>query len=292
MSDRQVPQANYDYEVSRLVKYYQQAAQDIMVQLERVDLTKATHSNQRAILAEIAKVLSQLNADASAWVEENIPIAARDGVATTLVTLGLVESYEKALTVVEFNRLNKSMIQTAIADTQDDLLQITQNIDRKIKTAVRQSVAEVIRSNMTAGINGRNTISREILQDLRKKLGDAANTALVDAAGRRWQPSVYAEMVTRTKMMRTRIEATVNSAIARGAYYATVSRTGSKHEACRRWEGKLIKLVKDAPGNYPYLGDLMAGNQIFHPNCQHQPLPVRDPSLLPPNLKELNDIDA
>jgi hypothetical protein len=164
-------------------------------------------------------------------------------------------------------------------------------MDRKIKTTIRQSVAEVMRSNMAAGINGRKTISREILADLRNKLGESVNTGIIDAAGRRWDPKVYAEMVTRTKMMRTRMDATINEAVGREAYYGTVSRNGSKHEECRVWEGKIVKLIPDAPGNYPYVGDLRNQSRgLFHPNCQHQVLPVRDPNLLPQNLKEINGL--
>jgi hypothetical protein len=289
--DRQVPQPEYDYEISRLVRYYQQAVRDILVQLERVDLTNATKANQRAVLADIAKVLSQLDVNASAWVEANIPIAAREGVASTLVTLGLAQTFDEAMKVVEFNRLNRHMIETAVADTQNDLLQITQNMDRKIKTAIRQSVAEVMRSNMSQGINGRKTISREILSELRKQLGDSVNTGIVDQAGRRWKPETYAEMVTRTKMMRTRMDATINEAVGREAYYGTVSRNGSKHEECRVWEGKIVKLVREAPGDYPYIGDLRNQSRgLFHPNCQHQVLPVRDPNLLPQSIKDINGL--
>jgi hypothetical protein len=290
-SDFNVPQPQYERDTSRLAEYYQKSVRDILVQLDRVDLTNATKANQRVVLAEIAKILSQLNDDALAWVEENIPLAARDGVATSLVTLGLAETFDEALKVVEFNRLNKSLIETAIADTQDDLLQITQNMDRKIKTTIRQSVAEVMRSNMAQGINGRKTISREILAELRSKLGDAVETGIIDAANRRWKPSVYAEMLTRTKMMQARMEATVNEAVSREAYYGTVSRNGSKHDDCRKWEGKIVKLVDSAPGNYPTLSSLRGQKTgIFHPSCQHQVLPVRDPSLLPQSIKEINGL--
>lgn len=288
--DRQVPQPEYDYEIARLARYYQQAVRDILVQLERVDLTNTTKANQRAVLADIAKILSQLDEEASAWVESNIPVAAREGVASTLVTLGVVDTFEEASKVVEFNRLNTHMIETSIADTQNDLLQVTQNMDRKIKTAIRQSVAEVMRSNMAAGINGRKTISREILADLRKKLGDSVNTGIIDQAGRRWKPDVYAEMVTRTKMMRTRMDATINEAVAREAYYGTISRNGSKHASCRKWEGRIVKLVQSAPGDYPYIGDIRNGRDIFHPNCQHQVLPIRDPNLLPQSIKDINGL--
>ena len=34
------------------------------------------------------------------------------------------------------------------------------------------------------------------------------------------------------------------------------------------YEGKIVKLVASAEGNYPYVGDL-PNREIFHPNCKH-----------------------
>lgn len=39
-----------------------------------------------------------------------------------------------------------------------------------------------------------------------------------------------------------------------------------------------MKLTRDAPGSYPYIGDLPS-REIFHPNCRHTLSPVRDPGI-------------
>jgi Phage minor capsid protein 2 len=285
---KEIPAPSYEYEVGQLVEYYKRAVRDILRELESVDLTDFQRANAQAVLADIADILAELDENAAAWVEENIPKAALDGVARAIVALGVVETLDEALTIAKFNKLNREMVKAIVADTQSDLLAVTQNVNRKVKVAVRQAVAESMRANMTKGINGRKTIRADIVAEMRKRLGDAMNTGIIDASGRRWLPHVYAEMVARTKMMHAHREATRNEAIARGAYYGVIS----SHRAtdnCRFWENKIVKLIPDAPGDFPYIDDLPR-KDIFHPNCAHVITVARRLDRLPDNIKKLNKI--
>ncbi|MDT2260642.1 hypothetical protein P7H06_15580 [Paenibacillus larvae] len=96
----------------------------------------------------------------------------------------------------------------------------------------------------------------------------------VDAAGRRWRPDTYVEMLTRTKMMNTYREATTISALelrmcSMQSYPGTAQLTRSN------WEGKIIKLTAEAPGPYPTYDQLRATKEIFHPHCKHTFTPIR-----------------
>lgn len=273
---REVPRPDYEYEISRLVSEYTRAMYRIAAELQRLDISDMSRANAQAALAEVVRILSELNETSVEWVTRNLPIAATDGVAAAIFVLGVAETFEEARNIAKFNRMNKAMVDAVIADTQSDLLAVTQNVERKVRAAVRHVTAESMRANMARGVNGRRTISRDILDGLRKKLGDSVNTGIVDAAGRRWKPDVYVDMVTRTKMMFAHQEATTNEAVQRGAFYGIISRHGAT-DACRNWEGRTVKLTPDAPGRYPYLGDLRGGRDIFHPNCKHVVSPVRKP---------------
>jgi hypothetical protein len=285
---KEIPTPSYEYEIGQLVDYYKRAVNDILRELNSVDLTDFQRANALAVLKEIADILSELDDNAAAWVEENIPKAALDGVAGAIMALGVAETIDEARTIAKFNRLNRELVKAVVADTQADLLAVTQNISRKVKAAVRQAVAESMRANMTRGINGRRTISTDIVTDMRKRLGDAVNTGIIDAAGRRWKPEVYADMVVRTKMMQAHKEATRNEAISRGAYYGVIS-SHNAADACRNWEGKIVKLTPDAPGDFPYVDDLPR-REIFHPNCRHLITPVRRIDRLPDDVKQRNNI--
>lgn len=271
----QIPQPTYERDIATLVQYFRQALAEIEAELMRVDLTDFRRANAVAVQKQIRAILDSLDEKSLAWVDAKIPEATEDGIVNSIMALGVADTTEDARKIASFNQLNRTLIETAVADTQADLLQVTQNVERKVRTAIRQAMAESMRSNMTQGVNGAQTIKRDFLAEARKILGDSINTGIIDASNRRWRPEVYAEMVTRTKLHATYREATQNEAIGRGAYYAVISRHGAV-DACKNWEGRIIKLTPDAPGNYPYIANLPR-NEIFHPNCKHHISPVRNP---------------
>ncbi|MEH6941671.1 phage minor capsid protein [Bacillus sp. JJ722] len=268
---KQIPTPNYDYDVAILREYYEKAMRDIERELLRLNTSDFERAQVVATLAEIKKILTELNGNTASWTDVYLPKAAEDGVAYTLVSLGLAPTIEEARNIVKFNKLNRELIKVIVADTQDDLLKVTQNVDRKVRITIRQVTAEVLRSKNAKGVNGTASLTREIL----KRLDSATKTGIIDASGRRWRPEVYAEMVVRTKMMEAHRESTINEAVGRGVYYGVISSHSAK-DACAKWEGKIVKLVPDAPGDYPYIGNL-SRREIFHPNCKHVVSPVRKP---------------
>lgn len=273
-----IPDPTYDTSVALLVRTYKQALLSISNELLRLDLTAMSRANAKAALAEVAAILRGLNDESAAWVERYIPQAATDGIARAIIDLGAAPTLEEAQKIAKFNRINREFVASAVADTQSDLLAVTQNVDRRVKQAIRQVTADSMRANLSRGINGPRTLNADLLQRMRKTLGSAVDTGIIDAAGRRWKPDVYVEMVTRTKMNATHREATINEALGRKAYYAQVSRHGAA-DACRNWEGRIVKLTPDAPGDYPFVGDI-SRRELFHPNCKHVLSPIRDPKLL------------
>ncbi|AIQ13636.1 phage minor capsid protein [Paenibacillus durus] len=273
-----IPDPDYDYDVNLLIKAFKGALLAIAGELSRLDLTGISRANAKAALAEVAAILRGLNEESAEWVEKHVPKAATDGVIRAIVDLGAAETVEEAEKIAKFNRINREFVASAVADTQADLLAVTQNVERRVKQAVRQATAESLRANLTKGVNGQRTLNADMLQRMRQTLGSAIDTGIIDSAGRRWKPDVYVEMVSRTKMNAAHREATINEAVGRGALYARVSRHGAT-DACRNWEGRIVKLTPGAPGDYPYIGDI-SRRELFHPKCRHVLSPVRDPQLL------------
>lgn len=279
MSERQVPKPSYEYDINRLVELYRKGIDEILSELNRLDVSDMQRAQILATLKNIADSLVQTHAGAVEIAQELLTKAVEDGIVNTIIALGVVETVEEAQNIVKFNKANKALTEAVISDTQADLLAVTQNIERRVRVAVRQVAADSMRANYARGINGRKAISRDILVGLRDKLGASVNTGIIDAAGRRWKPEVYVDMLVRTKTMSAHLDSTLNEAVAREAYYGRVSSHGAK-DACRNYEGKIVKLVADAPGDYPYIGDLRGGRDIFHPNCKHLVTPVRVPDIM------------
>lgn len=287
---REVLRPNYDYDIRRLVREYEKALKSVQAELNTLFLTDFERAQIVAVEANIKAILRDLNKYGNAWASATITKSATEGVASAIYSLGLTETYAEALKIARFNSINKPLVEAIIADTQADLLAVTQNVERKTRAAVRQAAAEVLRSKTAAGINGTQSLQQALTKDVRKRLGSAADTAIVDAAGRRWKLRTYTEMLVRTKTMEAHKEATRNEAIEEGVQYAVISRHGAK-DACSKWEGKVVALTPDAPGDYPIIDELPR-NEIFHPNCKHVITPVRSPERLPADLRDLSGIEV
>jgi hypothetical protein len=278
----------YEHDIAVLIGYYREALQKITNDLNRINLTNFDRAQLLITQKEIADALAELDVRTKSWVSSMIPKAAEDGIISSIIALGVAETVEQAQKIMTLSRLNRDFIKTAVADTQDDLLQVSQNIERKVRTAIRQVTAEAMRSNLTQGINTTDSIKRDILKNLRERLGDSINTGIIDAAGRRWKPETYVEMVTQTKLAQAQRESTINDALGRNAYYGIISSHGAK-DLCRNWEGKVVKLTPDAPGSMPYYGSL-PNREIFHPRCRHVISPVRRLDRLPEDIRSSNGI--
>jgi len=282
---RTVPEPTYDYEVSRLVLYYRKAMRKILRELRMVDLNSAQQRELQKLLARINNTLKELDSDADEWVKKNVRKAALDGAALALVALDVVDSFDEALKTVKLRGPNREMTRAIVADLQQDLLAVSQNISKRTRTVVRQVVAESMRSNMTAGINGRKTMDRDIVQRLRAQLSSAIDTGIVDAAGRRWKPDVYVDMVVRTKLFEAHREAHTNEGLMRGAEFALISSHSAK-DACRFHEGRIVALNPNNKNGYPTIAELKATNQIFHPNCKHHIIVFRSLDRLPDKVRQ------
>lgn len=256
-----------------------------MNKIERTMIESQYTANTRATLKDVTEILTELDEDSRVWVQENIPRSARQGVARSLVSLGIANTLQEAEKIVNFNKLNRGMVQAVVADTYQDLAQVTQNIDRKTKAGLRRIFSEVAREQYTSGVSGGRTIKRETLNRMYKEMDNIVNTGIVDSAGRKWRPETYVDVVAQEKMNQAYFEASTNEAVARGAFYGVISSHGAS-DACRYHEGRIVKYVDDAPGDYPTVEELRSTNQIFHVRCRHHVSAVRNPEGLPESVLE------
>ena len=287
---REAPRPDYEYDIRKLTREYERALKSVQAELNTLFLSDFERAQIVAVEANIKQTLADLRKYGDRWARVTLTKSATEGVASTIYSLGLVETYEEAVKIARFNAINKPFVEAIIADTQADLLAVTQNVERKTRAAIRQATGDVLRAKTAAGINGTQSLQQALTKEIRGKLGSAADTAIVDAAGRKWKLKNYTEMLARTKSLEAHKEATRNEAIGEGVRYAVISRHGAT-DACSRWEGRVIALTYDAPGNYPVLDELPR-NEIFHCNCKHVISPVRRPDRLPTDLRDLNGIEA
>ena len=268
-----IPRPSYDTDVFQLQSRYRSAMRDLRNRLNELPLDTMQRDQVEAALHDVSQIMQRLNLDMEDWAKAAFPKAVVNGINTARAALEIAGTVGLS---TRFSGVNKRMLEAVMSDTQNDLLAVTQNVERRVRTAVRNVSAEVLRSNMAQGINGTRTNIRDVYSRLRQDLGASLDTGVIDAAGRRWKPDTYVEMLTRTKLMEAHIHGTMNEALERGVLYGRVSKH-SATDACKNWEGKLLKLVSDAPGDFPTVDEARATRQVFHPNCAHLVLPERNP---------------
>ncbi|WP_238536165.1 phage minor capsid protein [Bacillus mycoides] len=268
--------------MGRLVSIYKKALLRLQKELDAVDVRLLTQASTYALIRNLQAELLKVDKEAVEWVKENIVIATKDGIADSLVALEYVESREEALKIVRFNQANALLLTKAVEDTFEDVLAITQNMNKHFVEEIRKVSSTVIAENIAMN-NQVQITSKEMakrIEELQKKLRDSVDVAIVDRGNRKWTVEHYTEMLARTKMTQLHSEACSNEAIGRGAYYATISFNANTKDACRYHQGRIVKLTSEAEGNYPTIDQLKMSGQIFHPNCKHHIIPLRDASLL------------
>lgn len=280
----EIPRPKYDTDANKLRKAYEKALKDVQKEIKAAikkpdDLAflKAREGNIRTILSDIQEYGEK-------WAERSLTKASREGIANSLVWLGHASSYEEALKIATFSETNRKLTDRAIADTQKDLLAVTTNMQRQSITAVRKAASKSFAESLAKGNNSIGDLSRAMERELTKY----ADLAIVDRVGRRWKVGTYTHMIAQTKMMEAHKASTMQSALDEGSLYGRISRHGAT-DACRGWEGRIVKLDVNAPGEFPFYDDLPR-REIFHPNCRHIITPVRNLNRLPDDIKELNGI--
>lgn len=258
--------------------------------LRVINIETLTPDEQRRLIREVNGLLNALDANMVEWVDKTVDSTYIEGRARVLVNLGIVASIPQAVEILRserVSRVHRAFLNGLKEVTTDDLLRATANTRGQVKSAIRRAYAEALREGITDDM-GRRAISADAIQRIRGELGGAANFAIRDRLNRVWTLEHYVEVVTQTKLVEAHVEGVRNEALERGAYYGVVSSHMTACSKCIPWEGRILKLTPDAPGNYPTVEDARSGG-LWHPRCEHGMNVVRDPSLLPRSVREKDD---
>lgn len=286
-------EADIEKYVNRIARLYSGKVRDIQDVLRDVDIETLTAADERAVLKQVSEILTELNESVVAEAGLAVDEVYEHGRARALVALGVSSSLGGAKRFlrsadVPVSQLHRAFIRREKEALFSDLLAATTNTSRRVTMAVREVSAERIRDGIR-NRTGRRTINSGIRRDLKRRLGESAGMSIRDSAGRRWRTGTYVDMVTRTKLAEAQVEAARNEAIERGALYGVVSRHGDSCPKCRPWQGRILRLSADADGDWPTVEDAKAAG-LLHPNCKHVITPARTFSLLPEDIRKLNEI--
>lgn len=216
------------------------------------------------ILAQIDAILAQAGVETGTWLTDVLPATYQRGTRDVLAQLGSINATLKDASA--FSVIDQRAVDILVSETQQafatSLTTVGRAAGKVMSDIVKAQISEELAQGVLTG-SARRTISKQIIATIKQ----GGITGLIDKGGREWTLENYAEMLARTKMMEARNSGVSNKMIANGYDLVEITRGMSSHQACRKWEGRVVSLTGKTKG-YPTLEDARKDG-VFHPRCQH-----------------------
>lgn len=217
-------------------------------------------------------------------IERQLEQAAKDGYITPPMRDSTVdvlrELSEQAAD--RYNLVNLNMLQSSV-EQYASAVQLTQSeYDRLTAQAMAtQGILNDAAASVASGVETRQNAVRSAL----KRISDEGLTGFIDRAGREWSPEAYVNMVTRTTVHNTAIQATKARMEDFGTSVFQVSSHAGARPLCYPYQGKFyswdntsgeIELGNGERVRYEPINSTSYGEPagLFGINCGHSPIPV------------------
>src|SRR5690554_7584035 len=99
---REIPQPEFERDIHKLTKAYEQALKDVQAELNSLFLTDFERAQIVATEKHIKQILDDLNKFAEEWATVAITAAGLEGVASTIYTIELADTIEEARKIAKF----------------------------------------------------------------------------------------------------------------------------------------------------------------------------------------------
>ena len=233
---------------------------------------------------EVRDAMEATRAAALDRLEKEMEQAAAAGYVTPPMRDSTAQIFEDMASqaVDRYNLVNTTMLQSSV-EQYSAAVQLTQQEYDKL-TAQKEAAQGILNdaaASVASGMETRKTAVRRAI----KRISDEGLTGFVDRAGRSWTPEAYVNMVTRTTVHNTAIQATKARMADYGTSVFQVSSHAGARPLCYPYQGKFyswdntegdIELGNGAVVHYEPINrtsiDQPAG--LFQINCGHYPIPV------------------
>ena len=217
-------------------------------------------------------------------IERQLEQAAKDGYITPPMRDSTVDVLRELSdqAAERYNLVNTNMLQSSV-EQYAAAVQLTQSeYDRLTAQAMAtQGILNDAAASVASGVETRNTAVRRAI----KRISDEGLTGFIDRAGREWSPEAYVNMVTRTTVHNTAIQATKARMEDFGTSVFQVSSHAGARPLCYPYQGKFyswdntsgeIELGNGQRVRYEPLNSTSYGEPagLFGINCGHSPIPV------------------
>lgn len=255
----------YSFEVRRLYE----EAEEIMLQKVAKRLGRGITSTGWAEekLAEVASVGKDIRVEIVRLRRLNPKVADAVEAAYNNGAKAAVEDLRKSnLTDLQGSTAlgRGGAVKILVQDTVGALESLQFAVLRKIKDDYRSIIAEAASLEKSGAIG-----LHEAVQSSLYRFADKGISGFVDAAGRNWDLSSYAEMAVRTAEGKASVEGHTAKLIANSQDVGIVNYSFEPCESCAKWEGRKISLAGRTPG-LPTMDSIRRSKtHLFGPNCTH-----------------------
>jgi hypothetical protein len=221
---------------------------------------------QAALRDDMAAIVSQLTADGTAAIDEALARAVATGHRIAVADDAFVRTNTAAVAKIA---------ESSTATIASEIALLPENMAGTILRKTTDAYRGVIGETAAQVVTGAQT-TRQALQRSLDRFADRGIVGFVDAAGRNWSMTAYAEMATRSASARAMVGARVDGYLAGGRNFVIVSDAPQECSRCREFEGKVLSI--DGSGVGSKLDDGVrvfatvrdaTSRGLFHPNCRH-----------------------
>ncbi len=254
-----------DESLQTLEGLYQRAAAEALDILTRAGATLAQRGRARVLLVQYHELLAELDAEAAAWIETNLPRSYQAGITyadremTALRRVGLNFTSTPRAT---FALVNREAVAALVAQMQGTVAAAHAQIGRRVADLFRQVAIE----STTQGVAGGWT-RLQTSKEMQRRLVEEGKLTFRDKLGREWPLERYTEMVARTTMREANVQGTIDRLVDQGIALVQVT-THHAADFCRYYEGKVFSIGETQHPDYPPLSSI-GGGPPFHHNCRH-----------------------
>lgn len=262
------------------VRKLDQKGRDIVVQGLNSNLTEM---KKQQLLASLRQSVSEADKEIRDWLVQSISTSYTHGMNYTTELARI--KFEKALIAGAIGRgayvtlepvtigmirnstefsPHLSAINALLQDAYLDFGGSMNSFMRSGEKIINEAMKRQLRSQIIEGRLAGDSI-REIKKTVNETFFNKGFIGLTDRSGRNWPIDNYAEMLTRTHVMRANNEGAINRAKDFGVDIVEVSTHSSACPVCQPHEGKFYS-ISGKDKKYPEL----SGNEPpYHPNCKH-----------------------
>lgn len=255
-----------DKRLATLFSYYKAATNQLVSTLNNA--TDFSRYRNLQTLSEIDKILEQLDENTSKWVKKEIEYYYETYGKDTIDQL----QKDGFPISTSFSQIDDK----AVASLSDEIMgyyrEAYSGVKRSAMRMLNEAAKEQVNLLLAVGkITGddRRSISNRIAGYLKEGF-----VALVDSGGRKWSLEAYANMLTRTMLVKTANQGTTSRLLDGGYDLVEVSEHFGACPLCGPWAGRILSLSGKHP-TYPTV-DKATEEGLFHPNCRHRLLPYHE----------------